>query len=446
MASMTNACSLTTQEKELIYLTCARHYHFLPDGVMCARSPLLLFRRAVIMFLLICKIHENARGYRLVAMIIAILMLSVGSLTAQDGEREGRKLQERLLTQYLEYQNIQVTGTVSVKEPNKESSKHDFVMRFGASVGGKLPPQDIRFLKPNPGEPHIKDELLTDTGFAFTNSGISVQFNRRYVSRDPISLRRSDLYLNVSPPSAPPPFDSVTQTVLLSVEGVDPRLYWTMGSRVRKATGLEIIGNEEFLGFPCMRVRFRINTLDGEPNWVPVVLEALVATKPTIQVLKVLSVVGGPPNYLDNEMKHSYLGIRSVESIKQFGDWLICDRIVTTGGDYRAVVSITDVQPLPTEYQGLWDYNTLTGCIVGGTAEPSTRKASGRIPHERSKEFTVAPHTDEELKLIRSYVAAKSVSPVKPRLSTAKIGLILVNVFAAVVIVYYLRKVRRARI
>lgn len=395
------------------------------------------------MLLSICK-SEGAECSSIFALLTAVLACSPTTIIAEDRHSERRVLHERLLTQYLEYENIQVTGTVTVKEVNKDTLKLDFVMRFGESANGKLPPQDIRILKPNPGEPHITDELLTDSGYAYTNSGISVLFNRRYVSKEPISLRRSDLYLDVSPPSPPQPFDSITQAILFSIEGIDPRLYWSMGSRVRKATEVEIIGTEQFLGFPCTHLRFRINTLEGEPNWIPIVLEALVATEPTIQVVKVLSVVGGPPNYLDREMTHSYLGIRSVESLKRFGDWLICDRIVTQNGGYRAEVSITDVQQLSTDYHGLWDFDKLTGCIVGGTAEPSTRKGSGRVPYEKSKAFSVAPHTDEELRLIRRYVAAKSGSPVKPSLSLAKLTLVVVNILAVVIIVSYLRKRRGA--
>ncbi len=377
--------------------------------------------------------------FRLSCMALALINVSTSASYAKDAP-----LLERLLNQYREYENLEVMGSVIVEEPGKKQAKHEFVMRFGSTgMRGEFAPQDIRLLKRNPGEPHISEKMLTDRGFAYTSDGINVQFSRRYVTKAPVSLRRSELFLMATPPSQPQPFDAITQTVLHSIEGVDPRGYWGGSARLRKAVDLEEIGDEEFLGVKCKKVRFRQVTLAGVSDWIPVSIEALVATEPTVQVLKILSVSGGPPGYMDDETRRTYMGTRTVESVRRFGKWLVCDKVVASGGEQRTSVLIKDVRPISEGYTGLWDFNSLTGCMVAGSAEPSTRKGSGRVPYEHSKEFMIAPHTDDELKLVRGFLDTRNAQPTKPKYSVAKIVLIAVNLVALALIVTYVRKSRR---
>lgn len=346
---------------------------------------------------------------------LAILMLAFFPVMAQRASADDLQLKRRYFRLYMEYQNVEISGTVKERRENAGVLTHQFVLRYGAARRGRIPPMEVFTLRPNPGEPHVKDKLLVDEAFAMSDDFLNIQFRREYISshrfdkffgvssldetmNEPFSkaLRFSNFYLYPNATSPPGIFYAIQQSVQMGLDGFDPKVYWGNESEYEKSTKFEILGDSEFLGFPCKRVRY--SDKQG------IVIDALIATEPSLQILDVLGV-SDPGNTLPEDAKSIWMNLPKTESIKQFDRWLIRDRVTYKAPRVDWEVMIEDVKALPKDYEGLWaTYNSFTGCHLTGPAEPQTRKGTSRVALKNSKGYTMVPYSDEEKRLITAYL------------------------------------------
>jgi len=364
-----------------------------------------------------------------ISLLVVTLLATIKSVNADDVE-----LKKRYFRLYMEYQNVEISGTITERREEAGTLTHDFVLRYGASRGGRIPPMEVFTLRPNPGEPHIKDKLLMDEAFAISDDFFNMQFRREYISshrydkfigRDPQhraneqfskALRFSNIYLYQNATSPPRIFDAIQKSVQMGLDGFDTKVYWGNESEHEKKTRFEVLGSEEFQGFPCQRVRY----WDRQG----IAIDALIATEPSFQVLKVLEV-SGPKNVLPEDSKSIWLNLPKTESIKRFDRWLIRDKVSYSDRDNNWEVTINDVKALPEGYVGLWsNYNLLTGCYLTGPAEPQTRKRTARVPVEESKGYMMVPYTDDEMQLITAYLDKELGRLVEPNPSFVRVLMI----------------------
>jgi hypothetical protein len=240
-------------------------------------------------------------------------------------------LKRRYFRLYMEYQNVEVSGVI-VGRSDGEPFSHNFVVRFGASVGGKFPPIEMLSVIENPGEPHIRTPNVVDEAYALSRDFLNVQFRREYISmhrRDKFlqvdestrktvevskekyskSLRLSNLNLTAGSTCPHSFFYPILESLQMGLDGFCVREYSGHEEDFERKTEFEILGTEDFLGYACKRVRYRDQS--------DVAIEALVATEPTFQVLKIINVVGGV-NGLDEDSKSIWLNLPKTESIRKF--------------------------------------------------------------------------------------------------------------------------------
>jgi hypothetical protein len=362
------------------------------------------------------------------------------------------ELKKRYFRLHMEYQNVELSGTIKV---NNEygSQAHDFILRYGQSRGGRVPPMEVFTLRPNPGEPHIQDELLIDEAFAMTDEFVNLHFRREYISayrygkffgappearskaRTDKALRFSYIYLMSTGYGPPPFFYYIHEAVQMGLDGHDTKVYWGNESKYEQGSKFEILGEETFLDYPCLRVRYR--DLQG------ITIEALIATTPTLQILKVFDVTG-PPSLVSEDSKSIWMNLPKTESLKRFDRWLVRDRVSYQDRDVSWEVTIKDVKPLSDGYSGLWStYNSMTGVRLSGPAEPQTRNGTARVPVKESKGYMMVPYTDEEMKLITKYLEKEYLPMERPRVSLVRVASFAVFSLAMVGIVIIL--VRRYR-
>lgn len=359
-------------------------------------------------------------------------------------------LMKRCLQSYLGYQQVRLTGTVTKYVDGSEVESHRFTQNIGSAMPGQVPQDEILLMKPNPGEPHTDAPLLVDKASGSSN-GVLFYYARGYVSSPPFGERYSSLHLTAAPGGGGIggiPFTYIGLSLHSSFSGSDSRLSWGKESLALASSELDVLGEETYLGIDCLRVRYRMVDPKGAESFPALEFECLLAVEPTIQVLKVVSVKGGPPGYV--EMTRNAYFYRNVVSAKTMGKWLICNKVQfneSSDGsrDDRWEVVIEDAVALPSDYKGLWEYNSLTGVLVSGNAEPSTRRGSPRMPYEFSKEFMKVPYTPLEQQKIRDFLM-KSVAAAKPERSIFRLSLMTVNLFALVAMVTFFLVQRRRRL
>jgi hypothetical protein len=389
-------------------------------------------------------------GLSAVKLILITCLVSV--LISDCTFADDLDLKKRYFRLHMEYQNVEFSGTIKV---NNEygSQTHDFILRYGQSRGGRVPPMEVFTLRPNPGEPHIQDELLIDEAFAMTDEFVNLHFRREYISayrydkffgappearskaRTDKALRFSYIHLMSTGYSPPPFFYYIHEAVQMGLDGHDTKVYWGNESKYEQGSKFEIVGEETFLGYPCLRVLYR--DLQG------ITIEALIATTPTLQILKVFDVTG-PPSLVSEDSKSIWMNMPKTESIKRFDRWLVRDRVSYQDRDVSWEVTIKDVKPLSDGYAGLWStFNSMTGVRLSGPAEPQTRNGTARVPVKDLKGYMMVPYTDEEMKLITKYLEKEYLPMERPRVSLVRVASFAVFSLAMVGIVIIL--VRRYR-
>lgn len=367
-----------------------------------------------------------------------------------DASHADELLLKRCLQSYLGYQQVRLTGAVTKYIGGSEVERHEFIHNIGSAMPGQVPPHEILLMKPNPGEPHIDDAILVDSAWGAMN-GVTFYFAREYVSNAPFAERYSLLHLTAASGGAGiggSPFDVVGLSVHASFNGSDSRESWGNESLALSSSELDVLGKETYLGTDCLRVLFKILKSKGVDSFPPLEFECLLAVEPTIQVLKLVTVKGGPPGYV--EMARNAYSYRNVVSAKTMGKWLICNKVQfdeSSDGsrDDRWEVVIDDAVALPSDYNGLWEYNSLTGVLVSGNAEPSTRRGSQRVPYEFSKELMKVSYKPQEQQKIREFLM-KSVAGVKPERSISRLSLLTVNLLALVALATFFLVQRRRRL
>jgi len=379
---------------------------------------------------------------------LAIVLLSCFSEMAKSVNADDVQLKKRYFRLYMEYQNVEISGSIKEMRERVGALEHEFVLRYGASRNGRIPPMEVFTLRSNPGEPHVDDKLLMDEAFAISDEFLNLQFRREYISShrydkffDAVSppdsadqpfskaLRFSNIYLSQNATSPPGIFYAIQESVQMGLDGFDPKVYWGQERKLEAETKLEVLGIATFLGFPCQKVRYiRKNGIS---------VEALIATEPSLQVVKVIDV-SGPADVLAEDDKSIWLNLPKTESIKRFGQWLVRDKVSYSDRDNDWVVTIKDVKALPDGYEGLWSaYNSLTGVYLTGPSEPQTRKGTARIPVGESKGYMMVPYTDDEKRLIEAYLDEehrKLDGPAPSFLRVLVIALAVLAVFSIVVI------------
>lgn len=337
-------------------------------------------------------------------------------------------LLRRICDSWKEYQEMQIEGTATRYGISGVEEVVPFRVSIGKSERGKAAPVEIGFPVPNPGEPHIESDEIFMEAVAFT-SDVNVLFLRnRLISEPP--FRQELVTLRLEPyQTTVGPSNWIDRALLVGLDGSPTRLSSGVMPAILKRCTLEVIGNEKYMGFDVKRVVFTMK-MDEMPSGEvppPLRIEHLVALEPTFQVLKSVSVQGGPSGYADNH-RESYIG-RTVESAKVMGKWLICDRVKFPAKDGHLLIEMHNVRTLPADYAGLWDYTKLTGVVVGGRLEQATRKGSGRLTMESTNEFTYVPYTEAEQEKIRQFIISKT-RPIEPSISWGSVFFWVANIVA----------------
>lgn len=388
---------------------------------------------------------------RRLAFVIVLWLAQFPVMAKSLNADDDVQLKKRYFRFYMEYQNVEISGSIKEVRENAGTLEHDFVLRYGASHEGRIPPMEVFTLRPNPGEPHLKDKLLMDEAFAISDSFLNLQFRREYVSshrfdkffgadstdradkqRFSKAIRFSNIYLYQNATSPPGIFYAIQESVQMGLDGFDPKVYWGNERKFEAETKFEVLGTETFLGFPCLKVRYLHQN--------GIVVDALLATEPSFQLLKVLEV-SGPADVLAEDDKSTWLNKPKTESIKRFGRWLMRDKVSYSDRDNKWVVTINDVKALPEDYQGLWStYNSMTGVYLTGPAEPQTRKGTARVPVAKSKGYMMVPYTDDEKELIEAYVAESHRKLEAPTPSFVRVLVISLAVLSVCLLVVSLVK------
>lgn len=362
--------------------------------------------------------------------IYVFTALSVVPCSADD------ELLRRCVQSWQEYENIQLRGTAERHDLSGLQESLPFTLSVGSGVDGRAAPLEIGLRIPNPGEPHIDDAEIFKEAIAHT-SELWAYFERELISEPPYGDQLS--YIRLQPFPGRAPFNKIELAFFGGLDGSSPRLAMKDMAKIMKNCTLEVLGDEKYLGFDVKRVLLAIDVgadASGQ-TFPPLKIESLIAPEPTLQILRNVSAEGGPEWLLERESaENSYLG-REVLSAKVFDRWLICDQVKLPASeqDSHWLIRFDELQPLPDDYVGLWDYDRMTGVAFIGTLEQATRKGTPRIEMEHTKEASYIPYTQEEQEKIRQFLIGKT-APIKPSVAWSTILFWAANVVAVVVLSY----------
>jgi hypothetical protein len=207
-------------------------------------------------------------------------------------------------------------------------------------------------------------------------------------------------------------------------------------SQALELCNLETLGKEEVFGLDAVKVRLIRSMKDTpKPDTPPLVIESLVSTDPTFQVLSHLSVSGGLPGWLDRDGNRDIFLSRKVESARVINNWLVCDKVRFTMHDGSWLIDIDDVQPLPADYEGLWNFNSLTGVDFTGPLESGNRRGSPRLAFKHTKDATYIPYTQVEQEKIRQFLIGQTL-PIEQKIAWSRVLFWSVNAAAIMVLCY----------
>ncbi len=328
--------------------------------------------------------------------------------------RADQDLLWRGLTFWDEYQNMAISGTAKRYVGNSVEEEHSFVFNISHAEGKRLPPWEILFMVPNPGEPHLDAPTIVDRAYAFDGK-VHLQFNRDYISKDRPYPKLSSASLNSGAFIGTLGWGIRNLIFKDIVVGEISSNFGLTRTQVDKSTTATVLQSGEYMGMPATELRLALNTkeLDGTPA-PPIIIDVWVALEPTFQVLATTNAHGGPRGGLDQESIDIYTKSRIAESFKVFDNWLVCNRARYITYDGHWIVEIDKVEPLAADYVGIWDYSKLSGTRFAGDIEKATRKGSNRIVLENTNEATYIPYTAEEQSKIRRFLLAQG-TPTPPQ-------------------------------
>lgn len=343
-------------------------------------------------------------------------------------------LLRRCFAAWSEYEQVRFTGVARRYEGEKVVEEMPFTANYGRGANGNPPPYEIGHRVPNPGEPHIADPEVFIEAIAEVDN-MTLHFNRRFITTPPVSERRSEIVLSQIN-GAVYPFALIRRAILGGIDSSEPKGNAGNVETAVNRCSLEQLGTESIFGFDAARVRLMIPTGSGQYGETPPLeIESLLALQPTLQVLKIDSVNGGPPGWLERDGNREQYMVRKVESARVIEKWLVCDRVRFPTLDGSWLIEITGVERLPEDYVGLWDYNKVTGVVFGGPSEMGTRKGSPRLAFTHTKAGSYIPFTKEEQEKIRQFVIAQA-SPAPQRIAWSRVAFWIMNMAAILLLVY----------
>ena len=363
-------------------------------------------------------------------LVCALFLLWLIPLASANEE-----LLRKYLTAYTQYEGIRVSGTVSEYVDEKEVDGFSFQASYGVSTPDSLRPYEIGQIVKNPGEPHTTSPNLFKRCFTVKN-GVYGEFNRAFFSEPPHRMAMSKMFLR-EVPLMPSIYEACDMATQMGIDGFPTGGAWGNVEAGLKNLRLEVVGEDTFLGFPCRRVRYTY----VHPKLKGLTVELRVADTPTVQVLEYLGAECDDP--AGASAVSWWLKVREVKSLQVFDGRLIPKWVVFhTQENRRIEVRVSEVVPLPADYIGIWDYESLTGTKFSGTADVTTRDESKR---EKAGRFgSVRPFTNEEMESIRRYQLSVA-SPVSTANRRIPIAIIAANVAAVLAFLVVWRRRRRHR-
>jgi hypothetical protein len=296
-----------------------------------------------------------------------------------------------------QYEGMRVVGNVSKSVDGEEVDTFEFQANYGKSTADSLRPYEIGAVVKNPGEPQTDAPYLFTRCFSVKNN-VAGEFNRAFFTDPPHRFAMSKMFLR-DVIHFPDIYFACHLATQFGIDGAPMDSNWGNADAVVKNLRLDVLQEETFLGFPCKRVKYtyRIPMAKG------LSVELLVADNPSIQVLEVIGVDCDDP--IVAKAVHPQLLSRVVEELKVIDGKLIPTRVLFNKGNEQINVVISKVEPLPANYAGTWDYESLTGTVFSGPADAATRDESKRVEIERLS--SILPFTQEEAEAIRQYRLSK---------------------------------------
>ena len=372
---------------------------------------------------------------------------------------ESRDVLRSLLTSWRDYEGIAVTAKIEKFENGESAGEKKIRAIYGsANSPASLRPLCIGYLMSNPGEPHLDEEELFDWCVVWSD-GIQGQFRRRYISQPNPGYRASLMYVTneiVSPDVA---LDCFNRMIIGGIEGyaIDESDSFGRINELQNKISLTVLGDSEFLGFPCKRIRFAYNRALA-PEAEGLTVEQLVSLEPTVRVLSTLDVYGD--NEAIVESISSSLSACEIEEMKIFSGRLIPTQASFFGAksleDATRVlafrVKVETVESLPDNFDGLWEFDGPPGTLYTGPAESAVRQNGKRASRESLRrlvadgaesEYSFVAYTDTQENAIREYLVAHNAPAVARGVSKTRLLFILLNVVVISAVGVYLFVLKR---
>ncbi|MBB3210590.1 hypothetical protein FHS27_006438 [Rhodopirellula rubra] len=339
--------------------------------------------------------------FRPLSLLIAIPLLSLAPSIAE-GQEDSRAILRRLVTTWQDYEGIVVDGTIEEFQGGSSKGEKRFRAIYGtAESATELRPICIGYLVPNPGEPHLDEKELFDYCMVVKN-GLLGQFRRGYISETkPANYRCSNMYVtNIT--DLPRGLSAINRLMVGGPDGftVDETGAFGQVDLVMENLKLDVLGDDEFLGHKCKRVRVTYRNAKA-PTAGTIRFEQLVSLEPSARILDTTSVTGSN-ELIVNQIKER-LDDTEVESLQVFGGRLIATRASIYGPNASAPpsrslyfrINVDTVESLPNDYHGLWSFDGPSGTLYGGPAESAVRHLGVRADRSTVDEYAAETALNE---------------------------------------------------
>lgn len=329
-----------------------------------------------------------------------------------------------LLMGWRDYEGVAITANAIYTVSGKPTEKMRLRITYGESGDPqRLRPISVESLVPNPGEPHIDDAEITDA-FAVVTDGIVGTFQRKYITKQPPRLRTSQMIMTPGTGLGQVPFSLYHNGLQMGITGGPMDQEFGTVELAEKNLRLQVLGDDEFLGFPAKHIRYKYDKT-RRPEAGELTVEMLVATEPTVQVLKVLRVESSIPAI--EKTTREILESRSIQKLEVIEGMLIPTEFEINFSLGSFFVTVEDVHRLPEGHHGLWKLDCPTGTEFAGPAQSYVQKI---VRHDRVRRgVSKVPYTTTESDKIRQYLIAHQ-APVTSDISWKKVLLYLANASA----------------
>jgi len=328
----------------------------------------------------------------------------------------------RLLTAWREYEGVEVKGTVYQVRNGEKTNKRSFIICRGTSTNEKvLRPKSVATLISNPGEPHLKSDMIIDR-FMAANNGVNITFRRNYISGGALNFsgdspgwRTSNV--TVQSGNFLSSFGSVEEHASFLDGLVDPdfsgsgcsdELFGILNA-VEKDWEFSIKEEVECLGFKGKVVEACNRPSVADSSRV-VTFRTIVAFEPSVRILKYLEAECATPELVRaSNVYNAGYRIKKLEVVSG----LLIPTILELGSetDFRRF-EVTDVNRLPADYRGLWEFDGPTGTYWSGDLLPTIRKPGVHQKSEVGAGLEI-PFTEEEEEAIRRYLVSKNTPVIR---------------------------------